>query len=96
MAAKGQVVRQVEHRSDNGLNNRAEKRACAAAKTERAMHGLRSRGGFTTVRVDLSALRNYLSGLIGKLAPGIMTSLARTKARPSALTMMTPTGEHLA
>lgn len=43
---------------------------------------------FTTVRVDLPSLAKSLCpDLIGKLAPGIMTSFATTEAWPSALTM---------
>jgi putative transposase len=55
-AARHQVMPRIEHRSHEGLNNRAEKSHLPLTKRERMMQGFRSAGGFQWFTSVLSTL----------------------------------------
>lgn len=57
-AAKRDVTPTVEHRSDKGLNNRAENSHLPFRKRERMMQGFRSVGGLQRFVSIFSAVRN--------------------------------------
>jgi putative transposase len=57
-AAGPQVMPRVEHRSDKGLNNRAENSHLPLRKRERMMQGFRSAGRLQRFTSVLSAMRN--------------------------------------
>ncbi|MBY5716987.1 IS6 family transposase [Rhizobium leguminosarum] len=57
-AAKRDVMPGVEHRSDKGLNNRAEDSHALLRKRERMMQGFRSVGGLQRFISVFSAVRN--------------------------------------
>ncbi len=57
-AAQRQVMPDVEHRSHNGLNNRAENSHLPFRRRERVMQGFRSPGGLQRFTSVFSAVRN--------------------------------------
>ena len=57
-AAGRSVMPDVEHRSNKGLNNRAESSHVPFRKRERAMQGFRSCGGLQRFVAVFSAVRN--------------------------------------
>src|SRR5471030_939924 len=57
--AKRTVMPKIEHRSHNGLNNRAENSHVPIRKLERMMHGFRSWPGLQRFVSTFSALRNH-------------------------------------
>jgi putative transposase len=57
-AAKRQIIPNVEHRSHQGLNNRAENSHVPLRKRERMMQGFRSPGGLQRFVSIFSTLRN--------------------------------------
>ncbi len=60
-AAKHEVASGLEHRSHNGLNNRAENSHLPFRKRERCMQGFRSPGGLQRFVACQSAVRNCFS-----------------------------------
>jgi putative transposase len=60
-AAQRQIMPEVEHRSHQGLNNRAENSHLPLRRRERAMQGFRSPGGLQRFASVFSAVRNLFA-----------------------------------
>jgi putative transposase len=65
-AAQREVAPSIEHRSQKGLNNRAENAHVPLRKRERRMQGFRSAGGLQRFTSIFSAVRNPFVPPAGK------------------------------